>query len=106
MQGAQLAVDGRGPGGLRGHFMVAVGDGPLDRLVGDTQVPGLGSSEELLSIIGRTAKLTFHAVLGVDDEARALRAAARARALRVAGLGALIALGGWALTVIGVRLLG
>jgi len=34
------------------------------------QVPGLGSSEELLAIIGKTAKLTFHKVLAVGAEAR------------------------------------
>ena len=39
---------------------------PTIQRQGDTriliQVPGLGSSEELLRIIGKTAKLTFHAV--------------------------------------------
>ena len=34
------------------------------------QVPGLGSSDELLSIIGKTAKLTFHAVLAVGADAQ------------------------------------
>ncbi|MEM0989324.1 MAG: protein translocase subunit SecD [Pseudomonadota bacterium] len=34
------------------------------------QVPGLGSSDELLDIIGRTAKLTFHEVIAVGSEAR------------------------------------
>lgn len=34
------------------------------------QVPGLGSSEELLQIIGKTAKLTFHEVVSVGEEAR------------------------------------
>ena len=34
------------------------------------QVPGLGSSQELLDIIGRTAKLSFHDVLAVGQEAR------------------------------------
>ena len=34
------------------------------------QVPGLGSSDELLRIIGKTAKLTFHKVNAVGDEAR------------------------------------
>ena len=34
------------------------------------QVPGLGSSEELLAIIGKTAKLTFHDVKAVGAEAR------------------------------------
>jgi len=34
------------------------------------QVPGLGSSQELLDIIGKTAKLTFHEVTAVGTEAR------------------------------------
>ncbi|MEM6663637.1 MAG: protein translocase subunit SecD [Pseudomonadota bacterium] len=34
------------------------------------QVPGLGSSQELLDIIGKTAKLTFHDVEAVGAEAR------------------------------------
>ena len=34
------------------------------------QVPGLGSSDELLDIIGKTAKLTFHMVEGAGEEAR------------------------------------
>ena len=34
------------------------------------QVPGLGSSQELLDIIGKTAKLSFHDVKGVGAEAR------------------------------------
>jgi SecD/SecF fusion protein len=34
------------------------------------QVPGLGSSQELLDIIGRTAKLSFHDVLAVSAEAQ------------------------------------
>ncbi len=34
------------------------------------QVPGLNSSEELLNLIGKTAKLTFHEVAGVGSEAR------------------------------------
>ena len=33
------------------------------------QVPGIGSAEELLSLIGRTAKLTFHEVEGFGDDA-------------------------------------
>jgi SecD/SecF fusion protein len=33
------------------------------------QVPGLGSSQELLDIIGRTAKLSFHDVVAVGAEA-------------------------------------
>ena len=33
------------------------------------QVPGIGSAEELLGLIGRTAKLTFHEVKAVGDEA-------------------------------------
>ncbi len=41
-----------------------------DRIL--VQVPGIGSAEELLSIIGRTARLTFHLVESVtsDPEAR------------------------------------
>jgi SecD/SecF fusion protein len=35
------------------------------------QVPGLGSAEELLDIIGRTAKLSFHDVLAAGAEAGA-----------------------------------
>lgn len=35
------------------------------------QVPGIGSAEELLSIIGTTAKLTFHLVEGVESSADA-----------------------------------
>lgn len=34
------------------------------------QVPGLGSSQELLDIIGKTAKLTFHQVVGVGADAQ------------------------------------
>ncbi len=34
------------------------------------QVPGLGSADELLKLIGKTAKLTFHEVKGIDGEAR------------------------------------
>ncbi|MEM7188785.1 MAG: protein translocase subunit SecD, partial [Pseudomonadota bacterium] len=34
------------------------------------QVPGLGSSDELLKIIGKTAKLTFHDVKAAGGEAR------------------------------------
>ncbi|MCL5775471.1 protein translocase subunit SecD [Limibaculum sp. FT325] len=34
------------------------------------QVPGIGSAEELLGLIGRTAKLTFHQVKGVGAEAQ------------------------------------
>jgi preprotein translocase subunit SecD len=34
------------------------------------QVPGLSSSQELLDIIGKTAKLSFHSVLAVGAEAR------------------------------------
>ena len=45
---------------------------PTIQRQGDTriliQVPGLGSSEELLEIIGKTAKLTFHPVEGVGAE--------------------------------------
>ncbi|MCH8169376.1 MAG: protein translocase subunit SecD, partial [Proteobacteria bacterium] len=33
------------------------------------QVPGIGSAEELLGLIGRTAKLTFHRVEGFGEEA-------------------------------------
>jgi preprotein translocase subunit SecD len=33
------------------------------------QVPGIGSADELLGLIGRTAKLTFHAVEGFGQEA-------------------------------------
>jgi preprotein translocase subunit SecD len=33
------------------------------------QVPGIGSAEELLGLIGRTAKLTFHTVAGFGGEA-------------------------------------
>ncbi|HSF96226.1 MAG TPA: protein translocase subunit SecD, partial [Thermohalobaculum sp.] len=33
------------------------------------QVPGIGSAEELLGLIGRTAKLNFHKVEGVADQA-------------------------------------
>ncbi|MSU88961.1 protein translocase subunit SecD [Rhodobacteraceae bacterium 2CG4] len=40
-----------------------------DRIL--VQVPGLGSAEELLAIIGQTAKLTFHAVEQVTGEADA-----------------------------------
>ncbi len=43
---------------------------------------------------------------GLDDEARALRAGARARALRLVTLATIVGLGGWAATVIAVRLLG
>ena len=43
---------------------------------------------------------------GLDEEARALRAEARGRALRMVLAGAGVALGGWALTVIAVRLMG
>jgi preprotein translocase subunit SecD len=32
------------------------------------QVPGIGSAEELLGLIGRTAKLTFHEVQGYGEE--------------------------------------
>ena len=32
------------------------------------QVPGIGSAEELLEIIGKTAKLTFHLVEGVESD--------------------------------------
>ncbi len=32
------------------------------------QVPGIGSAEELLDLIGRTAKLTFHEVKGFDSQ--------------------------------------
>ena len=35
------------------------------------QVPGIGSAEELLTIIGKTAKLTFHLVESVTDDADA-----------------------------------
>lgn len=35
------------------------------------QVPGLGSTQELLDIIGKTAKLSFHEVLGVGSSAEA-----------------------------------
>lgn len=35
------------------------------------QVPGIGSAEELLGIIGKTAKLTFHLVESVTDDAKA-----------------------------------
>jgi len=34
------------------------------------QMPGIGSAEELLGLIGRTGKLTFHRVDGFGDEAR------------------------------------
>ncbi len=34
------------------------------------QVPGLGSSQELLDIIGKTAKLSFHDVIAAGGEAR------------------------------------
>ncbi|MDT8344284.1 MAG: protein translocase subunit SecD [Thermohalobaculum sp.] len=34
------------------------------------QVPGIGSAEELLGLIGRTAKLTFHQVKGIGAEAQ------------------------------------
>ncbi len=40
-----------------------------DRIL--VQVPGLGSAEELLAIIGQTAKLTFHAVERVTGDADA-----------------------------------
>ena len=33
------------------------------------QVPGIGSAEELKALIGKTAKLTFHTVLGITDDA-------------------------------------
>ena len=33
------------------------------------QVPGLGSAEELKALLGTTARLTFHAVLGTTDQA-------------------------------------
>ncbi len=33
------------------------------------QVPGIGSAQELLDLIGRTAKLTFHAVEGIGEDA-------------------------------------
>jgi len=33
------------------------------------QVPGIGSAEELMDLIGRTAKLTFHKVLGFGEDA-------------------------------------
>jgi len=33
------------------------------------QVPGVGSAQEVLDLIGRTAKLTFHKVLGFGEEA-------------------------------------
>ncbi|MBK0397808.1 protein translocase subunit SecD [Limibaculum sp. M0105] len=39
-----------------------------DRIL--VQVPGIGSAEELLGLIGRTAKLTFHAVKGIGAEAQ------------------------------------
>jgi preprotein translocase subunit SecD len=35
------------------------------------QVPGIGSAEELLEIIGKTAKLSFHLVVSVTDDADA-----------------------------------
>jgi preprotein translocase subunit SecD len=38
-----------------------------DRIL--VQVPGVGSAEEVLDLIGRTAKLTFHRVLAFGDEA-------------------------------------
>ncbi|MEM8793668.1 MAG: protein translocase subunit SecD [Pseudomonadota bacterium] len=34
------------------------------------QVPGLGSADELLNLLGRTAKLSFHEVTAFGDEAR------------------------------------
>ncbi len=40
----------------------------IDRIL--IQVPGLGSSEELLNIIGKTAKLSFHRVVGFGSEAQ------------------------------------
>ncbi|MGF1446821.1 MAG: protein translocase subunit SecD [Pikeienuella sp.] len=34
------------------------------------QVPGVGSAEEVLELIGRTAKLTFHHVLAIGEDAQ------------------------------------